>query len=163
MVAVATTLPCGYSGTECSMVTNAAVGNTVSQASSINWAKFANDQSDLTSINGPANTQILSTANSLTFTLSGGTAGDRGTACNAIKEALNATHYMEVESLNGTTFILNGSGWTRTSGSKNQNYKWDDDTADHSIVVRHTGTVASVSTLFGNIDDEGAIFRIKRR
>jgi hypothetical protein len=145
------------------MVTNAASGNSVSVASSINWAKFSNDTGGVTSITNAGSTQILTSANNLTFTLSGGTAGDRGDACNAIKEALNATHYMEVESLNGTTFILNGSGWTRTSGSKNQNFKWDDDTADHSIVVRHTGTVASVTTLFGNIDDEGAIFRIKRR
>jgi len=145
------------------MVSGTASGSSLAVASSINWAKFANDQGGVSSITGPGATNVNTSGNVLTFTLSGGTTGDRSTAVTAIKEALNATHYMEVESLNGTTFILNGSGWTRTSGSKNQNFKWDDDTADHSIVVRNAGTVASVTTLFGNIDTEGGIFRIKRR
>jgi hypothetical protein len=145
------------------MVSGTAFGQLLPVASGINWGKFANDTGGVSTITGAGSITVNTSGNNLTFTLGGGTTGDRGTACTAIKNALNATHYMEVESLNGTTFILNGSGWTAVAGSKNQNYKWDDDTTDHSVRVRSTGGLASVTTLFGNIDTEGAIFRIKRR
>ena len=80
-----------------------------------------------------------------------------------MKNLMNSTHYLEVESLNGSVFEFIGDGWTSIATSKNQLFRWDDDTSGHSVVVRSTGLAANVTAVVGSIDTEGGIFRIKRR
>jgi hypothetical protein len=165
MVAVATTLPCGYSGVACSFFTSGETGisGTFNAASEINWVDFANSTSGLTVLTAVSTTFLNAAVNSLDFKYSGGTAGNLGTAVVAMKNLMNSTHYLEVESLNGSVFEFIGDGWTSIATSKNQLFRWDDDTSGHSVVVRSTGLAANVTAVVGSIDTEGGIFRIKRR
>ena len=165
MVAVATTLPCGYSGVACSFFTSGETGlaGTFNDSSEINWVDFSNSTSGFTVLTGVGLTTLNGGQNTVKFTHDGGTSGQRGTAAVAMKNLLNSTHYLEIESLNGSVFEFIGDGWTSVAGSKNQFFSWDDDTSGHSVVVRSTGLAANVTAVIGAIDDEGGIFRIKRR
>jgi len=165
MVAVATTLPCGYSGVACSFFTasQTALTGTFNDSSEINWVDFSNSTSGFTVLTGVGLTTLNALQNSVKFTYDGGTSGQRGTAVVAMKNLLNSTHYLEIESTNGSMFEFIGDGWTSTATSKNQSFLWDDDTSGHSVVVRSTGLAANVTAVVGSIDTEGGIFRIKRR
>ena len=165
MVAVATTLPCGYSGVACSFFTSGegATGVFI-DASETNWVDFSNATSGLTVLTGVDRVTLIGApSNTVQFKYTGGTSGQRGTAVVAMKNLLNSTHYLEIESLNGSVFEFIGDGWTNTATSKNQFFAWDDDTSGHSVVVRSTGLAANVTAVLGSIDTEGGIFRIKRR
>ena len=165
MVAVATTLPCGYSGVACSFFTSGEgmLAGIFTDDSEINWVDFTNATSGLTVITGIDNATLNGNQNVVSFKYTGGTTGQRGTAVVAMKNLLNSTHYLEIESLNGSVFEFIGDGWTSVATSKNQLFVWDDDTSGHSVVVRSTGLAANITAVLGAIDDEGAIFRIKRR
>lgn len=174
MVAVATTLPCGYSGIEAELsLTYTGSGNTFSSTDLGRWETWleslaGNDHS------GPGNTVLILVSDVIRFFINGGSSSDREETAAAAVVALNNSNaglgfVVEVEVTDYETYTFDGTSWISSSKGNPLEYWNMTAVSANRPIRRSTGSREDVSSTSCfdecrlNAIAHGAIVRIKRR
>jgi hypothetical protein len=177
MVAVATTLPCGYSGIEAELSIAHNSNNNFTSTDLGRWESWLESLAGHTAITGPGNTVLVLSSDVLRFFSAGGDVTERTETATAAAAALGNTNAgigikAEIEIRGGETYTFDGVGWTNVAKSVSQQYFQLECTdfggEDDRPIRRSTGSRADASS--SSFDEcrasailSGAIVRIKRR
>ena len=174
MVAVATTLPCAYSGIEAELSIAHSSNNNFASTDLGRWESWLESLAGNTAITGPGNTVLILATDILRFFSAGGDVTERTETATAAVAALGNTNagigvQVEIEVRGGETYTFDGANWSNTAKSAAQQYFQlecvDLGGDDDRPIRRSTGSRG------GSCFDEcrasaivsGAIVRIKRR
>lgn len=173
MVAVATTLPCGYSGIEAEITVAHNSGNTFTSTDLGRWEAWLESLADK-DLTGPGNTVLIASSDVIRFFVNGGTIADRtATTDAAIVKLTNGNAgiglLVEVEVTDYETYTFDSTNWTNQNKGASQLYFQLTATGDHKPIRRSTGSrdpVSSTSSFdecVNRLIAHGGIVRIKRR
>jgi len=178
MVAVATTLPCGYSGIEAEIRVAHDAGNTFTSTDLGRWEAWLESLAgkDLT---GPGNSILIAASDIIRFFVDGGTLADRqATTDAAIVKITNGNAgiglQVEVEVTGYETYTFDATNWTNQNKGASQQYFQLTATQviggdDRRPIRRSTGARENVSSTscfdecVNRLIAHGGIVRIKRR
>lgn len=127
MVAVATTLPCGYSGIEAELSIAHSNNNTFTSTDLGRWESWLESLAGHTAITGPGNVVLILLSDVLRFFSAGGAATEREETATAAVAALGNTNAgiglkCEIEIRGGETYTFDGVGWTNIAKGTTQQY-----------------------------------------
>ena len=173
MVAVATTLPCAYSGIEAEISVAHDTGNVFTSTDLGRWEAWLESlaNKDLT---GPGNTVLIASGDVIRFFVDGGTLADRtATTDAAIVKVTNGNAgiglQVEVEVTDYETYTFDSTSWTNQNKGASQQYFQLTATGDNKPIRRSTGSRDDVSSTscfdecVNRLIAHGGIVRIKRR
>ena len=176
MVAVATTLPCGYSGTEAVIkITYPGSGNPFTSTDMGRWEAWLESLAGHRDVAGPGNTVLILASDIIRFFIDGGSNTEKEETSAAAAAILNNTNAgigqkVEIEVVGYETYTFDSDNWlAQSKGSPTVYWQADATSGDNRPIRRSTGSREAVgaTTCF----DEctllarafGAVVRIKRR
>ena len=173
MVAVATTLPCGYSGIEAEIRVAYSSGNTFTSTDLGRWEAWLESLADK-DLTGPGNTVLIASSDIIRLFVNGGTLADRqATTDAAIVKITNRDAgiglQVEIEVTDYETYTFDSTDWTNQSKGASQLYFQLTATLVHRPIRRSTGSREDVSSTscfdecVTRLIAHGGIVRIKRR
>lgn len=175
MVAVATTLPCGYSGIEAEMtITYPGSGGSFNTQDQGRWEHWLESLAGHTDIIGPDSFLLLLASDVIRFIIDGGSNTEKQETSAAAALILNNTNAgigqkVEVEVLGYETYTFDCTNWVATFKGNPAAFWQSTATGDNAPIRRSNGSrepAGSTSsfdecTAFARVF--GAIVRIKRR
>jgi hypothetical protein len=173
MVAVATTLPCGYSGIEAEISVVHDTGNAFTSTDLGRWEAWLESLADK-DLSGPGNTVLIAASDIIRFFVDGGTLADKqATTDAAIVKITNGNAgiglQVEIEVTDYETYTFDSTNWTNLNKGVSQQYFQLTATGDHRPIRRSTGSREPVSSTscfdecVNRLIAHGGIVRIKRR
>ena len=176
MVAVATTLPCGYSGTEAVIkITYPGSGNVFSSTDMGRWEAWLESLAGHSDVDGPGNTVLILSSDIIRFFIDGGDNTEKQETSAAAAVILNNANAgigqkVEIEVVGYETYTFDSTNWVaQNKGNPTVYWQSNAATGDNRPIRRSTGSREAVgaTTSF----DEctllarafGAVVRIKRR